>query len=122
MEGTLGGWREGEVGEEAGKLQLAGAGGVRLLSGSKWDINIPFEKLRAVEKRIATVDLGSLKKERMKQEEVTTNPNPSLLELDFRREVELSKALEKTMMENVTEPDLASLMDSIEIDACSVLY
>lgn len=97
-------------------------GDVRLLSGSKWDIKIPFEKLRAVEKRIATVDLGSLKKERMKQEEVTTNPNPSLLELDFRREVELSKALEKTMMENVTEPDLASLMDSIEIDACSVLY
>ena len=107
--------------EEAGR-RVRSLGDVRLLSGSKWDINIPFEKLRAVEKRIATVDLGSLKKERMKQEEVTTNPNPSLLELDFRREVELSKALEKTMMENVTEPDLASLMDSIEIDACSVLY
>lgn len=107
--------------EEAGR-KVRSLGDVRLLSGSKWEATIPFEKLRAVEKRIATVDLSSLKRERMKQEEVATNPTLSALELDFRREVELSKALEKTMMENVTEPDLASLMDSIEIDECSVLY
>ena len=117
----LGMRREVRAVEEAEK-KVRSLEDVRLLTGSLWNAKISSERIQEVEKRLAKVDVTSLKKEQQRQEEVSIKSIPSALELAMQKEMELSNALEQTMMEKATEPDLASLLDSFEIDENSVLY